>query len=149
MLRVGRRRITAPIPERRQWHHPQKNKDLVRRHFEAIEQQDRRACADTLAEDLVFHQGVETHRGVEWFTNHWKGFYEAVPDASVTIDEIIAEDDQVAVRFTNVGTTDAEIPGFESTGTEIEFSSHLTARVEAGVFAELWVVAEQPQPVSQ
>lgn len=125
------------------------NKALVRRHFQAINDQDWAACADTLAENVVFHQGGEMHRGLDWFTNHWKGFYDSVPDASIFIDDLLAEDDRVAAGITNVGTNTGEIPGIESTGTELEFSSHLIARIDDDSITELWVVAEQPRPTSQ
>lgn len=122
---------------------------LVRRHFEGITNQNWGMVADTIAEDIVFHQGGRTHHGRDWFTNHWQDVYETIPDASVTLDHLIAEDDRVVVRITTVGTTHSEIPGIESIGTEVEFSSQIIARVGDGALAELWVVAEQPRPVSQ
>lgn len=125
------------------------NKDLLRRHFEAVNDQDWTGCADTLAEDVVFHQADNTHQGADWLTGHYQEFYEAFPDARISIGAIIAEDDKVAARITNRGTTDRVIPGIDSLGTEVEFSSHLIGRVEDGVLAELWVVAEQPRPASQ
>lgn len=126
----------------------EENKDLVKRHFEAINRQDWKACTDTLAEEIAVHQGGKTHHGVEWYRNHLEDFYDAIPDASININEILSEGDKVAVRITNLGTTDGEIPGIKSSGTAVEFSSHLIARVEDGVLTELWVVAEQPRPVS-
>lgn len=121
------------------------NEDLVRRHFEAINERDWENCADTVADDVTVHQAGETRRGVEWFTEHWKAFYETFPDASISIDEILADDERIAARITNTGTNDTAVPGIESTGTEVVFSTHLIARVEDGVLAELWVVAEQPR----
>ena len=125
------------------------NKGLLRRHFEAVNDQDWAACVDTLAEDIVFHQAGNTHRGAEWLTEHYEEFYEAFLDPGITIDDLLAEGDRVAARITNTGTTDGEIPGIDAPGTEIEFSSQLIARVENGVLAELWVVAEQPWPASE
>lgn len=95
------------------------NEDLLRRHFTAINEQDWAGCADTLAEDITVHQAGEAFVGVEWFTNHWRNFYETIPDANIAIDEMLAEDDKVAIRITNTGTNDGELPGIESTGTDI------------------------------
>lgn len=121
---------------------PQENKELVRRHFEALNEQDWERCADTLTADIAFHQSGETHHGVGWYMDHLKEFYDDIPDASVTIDDMIAENDRVAVRITNTGTHVGEIPESDTTGTEIEFTSHFIARIEDDTIAELWVVAE-------
>lgn len=127
----------------------EENEELVRRHFEAINDQNWEAYAETLAEHTVTHQGGETRHGIERATNHLKDFYDAIPDASITINELLTDGDKVPVRITNTGTNDRDLPGIESTGTEIEFSSHLIARVEEGVLAERWVLAERPRPASE
>ncbi|MFB6253729.1 MAG: ester cyclase [Halobacteriaceae archaeon] len=111
--------------------------------------QDWMACADTLADDVVVHQGGRTHHGIELFITHWKNYYDAIPDACIHIDDILAEGDQVAARITNTGTNEEELPSIDSTGTKIEFSSQLIAKIEDRTITELWIVAEPPRPTSE
>lgn len=121
---------------------PQENKELLRRHFEALKEQNWDRCANTVSKDIAFHQSGETHHGVDWLIAHYQDFYDTFPDAKITVDALLADDDRVAARITNHGTPEGEIPGVESTGTEIEFLSHFIARVEDDTIEELWVVAE-------
>lgn len=50
-----------------------------------------------------------------------KAFYEAFPDFSHVIDEIIAEENKVAIRFTQHGTHTGEGIGIPATGKKVEY----------------------------
>ena len=58
------------------------------------------------------------------------GFVTALPDLEWTFDEVIAEDDRVAARWTTRGTLDGDLLGFAATGMPVEFTgiSFLTIR---------------------
>src|ERR1043166_8827885 len=47
------------------------------------------------------------------------GFYAGIPDAMHTIDEVVAADDQVAVRFTINGTHTATFMGIPASGRRV------------------------------
>jgi len=50
-----------------------------------------------------------------------KGFYEAFPDLTHVEDEIIAEADKVAVRYTQHGTHTGDFDGIPATGKQVVF----------------------------
>lgn len=129
--------------------HRDDTEGVLRRHYEAVDDQNWGECSATIAPDIVFHQAGETHGGDDWLIDHYKDFYHTFPDANVSIDELLAEGDRAAVRITNTGTHEGDIPDLEPTGEEIEFSSHIFARVDEGVLVELWVVAEQHRLLQQ
>jgi steroid delta-isomerase-like uncharacterized protein len=50
------------------------------------------------------------------------GFVTALPDLEWTFDEVIAEGDRVAARWTTRGTHDGDLLGFAPTGKPVEFT---------------------------
>src|SRR5215217_6839939 len=51
-----------------------------------------------------------------------EGFATALPDLEWTFDEVIAEGDRVAARWTTRGTHDGDLLGFTATGKPVEFT---------------------------
>lgn len=119
----------------------QDNKELVRRHFSAINNRDRDAVARIHAEDVVVHGGGRDEReleGIDAVLQLWWAQLEAVPDLTDTIDMLLAEDDRVAVRYTTTGTHEGEFLGIEPTGETVAATSMAVVRVENGKLAEWW-----------
>jgi predicted ester cyclase len=65
---------------------------------------------------------------------------QAFPDGGVTIEEVIAEEDKVAVRFTYRGTHQGELMGIAPTGTQVTVSGMDINRIVEGKIAERWAV---------
>lgn len=117
---------------------PETNKDLVRRHFEAINERDRESVAELHTDDVVVHGGGRVLEGIEAVVQSWWAQLEAVPDLTDTIDMLLAEDDKVAVRYTTTGTHEGEFLGIEPTGEKVEATSMAVVRVENGKLTEWW-----------
>ncbi|SER81228.1 ester cyclase [Natrinema salaciae] len=100
------------------------------------------AIDDLLAEDFVQHSPWEPSelRGRDEFKRQIRDFHAAFPDLHGTVDDIVAEGDTVANRFTMHATHRGEFMGVEPTGNEIELVGTIFARVEDGRIAERWVV---------
>jgi steroid delta-isomerase-like uncharacterized protein len=64
------------------------------------------------------------------------GFVTALPDLEWTFDEVIAEGDLVAVRWTTRGTHDGELLGFAPTGKPVEFTGISFFTVRCGKIVE-------------
>ena len=76
----------------------EEHKDVVRRFFEAFSRHDVEGAAALVTEDVVNHRSTLNGReGVREELAYW---YAAFPDAAVTVEDLVAEGDQVAVRIT-------------------------------------------------
>jgi predicted ester cyclase len=64
------------------------------------------------------------------------GFLTALPDLAWTFDQIIAEGDQVAARWTIRGTHDGELLGFAATGNPVEYMGISFFAVQCGKIVE-------------
>lgn len=80
------------------------------------------AIDELLAEDFVQHSPWEASelRGRGEFRQQVREFRAAFPDLEGTVDEVIADGDRVANRFTMRATHEGEFMGVEPTGKTVE-----------------------------
>jgi predicted ester cyclase len=101
-----------------------KNKALMRRIYEEMWNR-----ADlSIAAEIFDHPD-----GVERFVSH---FLLSFPDLQHTIEEVIAEDDRVAVRFSAYGTHTGQWLHFAPTGKAIQYTGITLARIAADKLIE-------------
>lgn len=119
------------------------NKELVRRHTEEIVNQGNFAAFDELyAPNFIFHEPtfpqVRTREDAKrWITQTLKIF----PDMRITIEDMIAEGDQVAGRFTFRGTDTRDTVGpgpHSATGKQFTVTGIIIARMANGQCVEMW-----------
>ena len=126
------------------------NKEIVRRYYEEALNEGRTDLLEELiAQDVVNHDPLsdetltpEEARGFEGFQRHVEVFHEAFPDGMVTLDEMIAEGDVVAARFTVEGTHEGRFGGFEPTGERVSETSMVFYRIEDGKIVERWLESD-------
>ncbi len=129
---------------------PAENKEIVRRYYEEAFNEERMDLLEELiAEDVVNHDPLsdetltaEEARGFEGFRRHVQVAHEAFPDATVTIDDMIAEGDEVAVRFTFEGTHEGRFGGIEPTGNRVSGSNMAFYRIEDEQIVERWLESD-------
>ena len=63
---------------------------------------------------------------------------DAFPDAHITINDLIAEDDKVVTRWTGSGTHQGALPGIPATGKKVSIDGISIDRISRGKFVELW-----------
>jgi steroid delta-isomerase-like uncharacterized protein len=117
----------------------EQNKALIRRGFEEFVNRKNLAPVDELiAPNFVgYYSGVpEPVRGREGFKQLISMYHSAFPDLKVTIDDMIAEGDKVAVRLNFRGTHQGELMGIPPTGKPIALTAINIFRVEGGKAAE-------------
>jgi predicted ester cyclase len=118
------------------------NKAQVRRLLEeGFSQGNTEVVDDVLNPDFVCYdpnsesgevRGSETIKGeIEYFRN-------AVPDLTYTIEDQIAEGDQVVTRYIASGTHQGEFFGVAPTGEQITMSGIMIDRFEGGKMVEEW-----------
>jgi steroid delta-isomerase-like uncharacterized protein len=125
------------------------NKALIRAHYEATTNAFKPAVIERqVAEDFVDHDnpGVAGPDGVK---AHIKGLRTAFPDLNVSIEDIVAEGDLVAVRGTWRGTHQGEFRGVPAIGRKVEFSGMVFWRVAGGQIRERWGLVDVPTLMRQ
>lgn len=112
------------------------SKEVVRRWLEAYSRHDLEALAAATAEDLIHHN--TTNQGREGVVDEARYWFDAFPDASVSIEDMIGEGDKVAVRVRASATNAGAFLGAPATGRKVDFEEMHVMRVEAGHVAEIW-----------
>ena len=68
-----------------------------------------------------------------------QGFITTAPDQHVTIQQLVAEGDRVALLAAYTGTQTGPMGAFPATGNSFESPFLAMFRIEAGRLAELWI----------
>jgi len=116
----------------------EENKDIVRRFWGVWEQGNIGLVDELLAPDYVNHSpGIpgqpEGREGVKAVVSM---FRSGMPDLEVQIDDMIAEDDKVVVRYTIEGTHEGDLFGVPPTGRRVSIESITIERVSEGKIRE-------------
>jgi predicted ester cyclase len=80
--------------------------------------------------------------GPQAFRDYYAAIRSAVPDARYEVDDLIAEDDKVVVRWRLLGTHKGRFKGIAPTGRPIVLKGIAIYRVERGRLMERWVVSD-------
>jgi steroid delta-isomerase-like uncharacterized protein len=121
----------------------EENKALVRRLIEEVWNQGNLAIFNELyAPDFIFHDPGLPHVRTREEDKQWiAGILKAFPDFQITIEDLIAEEDQVVVRLTGRGTNTGDILApspHPATGKHVTITGNAIARIANGQFVEIW-----------
>lgn len=119
------------------------NKALVRRLIEVVWNQGNLSIFDELyAPNFIFHDPGLPHVRTREEDKQWiAGILKSFPDFHITIEDVIAEGDQVVVRMTGRGTNTGDLlaPGPRSaTGKQVTITGMAIARIFNDQFVEFW-----------
>lgn len=120
---------------------PEEIKRLVRRDPEEIWTEGNvEAIEDLFAPDFVLHDPTSPGeiRGREAYRETVETFREAFPDAEYTVEDVLAEGEMAALRYTARATHRGTFMGFEATGEQVTVSGMEMYRVRDGEIVELW-----------
>ncbi len=124
------------------------NKALVSQLYEAIGANDEAAMAALMAADLEYYTPSKGER-----TGSPEGFFQGqranFPEATVTVDQLMAEGDMVAAYTSWTGTFQGDKAVFF--GEELDIPAGLTSdwvsavffRIECGKVSEVWPVSDR------
>lgn len=124
----------------------EENKVIVRRFFEELLSAGNLAVADELLAPTYvnYFPGLpEPVRGPEAFKHLVATYRAAFPDMHVVVDDLIAEGDTVAVRFTVRGTHQGEFQGLAPTGKSVTMPGQVFYHFVDGKIAEDRPVLDQ------
>ena len=111
----------------------EENKQLARRFFEEIWNQQDEAAIDRFASPDVAGNDPDFGTGRDEFHAHWKSWVAAFPDIHFEIVDIIAEGDQVLTRWVLTGTFEGELLGAQGDGRKIRVEGMSLDRFANGV----------------
>lgn len=121
----------------------EQNKKLARRISEGVFAEGDLDLLDELyAEDAVEYSTFEEQQGRTAIRESFEAFLAAFPDISQTVEDIVAEDDTVAMRIVSRGTHEGEFVGVEGIGKEIEVQQTAFVRIEDGKITERWLLPD-------
>ncbi len=119
---------------------PEDNKAIIRAYVETIFNQQQVDRADELvAPDYLDHAALPGQApGLEGAKKKWAMYLAGIPDLRVTVEELVAEGDKVAVRRSYEGTHQGELLGIPPTGRQVRVGGISIFRLAGGKIAEQW-----------
>jgi steroid delta-isomerase-like uncharacterized protein len=116
------------------------NKEVIRAYVETIFNQRQVDRAEELvAPDYLDHAALPGQApGLEGAKRKWGMYLVGIPDLRVTIEELVAEGDKVAVRRSYAGTHQGELLGIPPTGKQVRIGGISIFRLAGGKIAEQW-----------
>ena len=111
---------------------------------EAVNSGNLNAIRDLVAPDAVDHDPApDQGNGPEGFIQFFTMLRTAFPDMKVTVDHLVADDDNVAFAYTLTGTHSGDFLGVPATGKTIRARGMQITRFENGKQVERWGSSDQ------
>jgi steroid delta-isomerase-like uncharacterized protein len=125
------------------------NKTLIRAHYNAmINWFEPEAIRQQIADEYFDHQAGR-RMSAEDLIAYAQTMHAAFSELSVTLNDVIAEGERVAVRVTWRGTLVAPYCGIAPTGKRFEFTGIVFWRVREGRIVERWAEVEFSALIAQ
>jgi steroid delta-isomerase-like uncharacterized protein len=119
------------------------NKSVVRRFYAAVNGGDLDALDELVSEDYQTHPPLPGQPPGRDGLKYILGvFATGFPDVQLTVEDMIAEGDRVAARWTARGTHNGPFFGVPPTGRQAQFGGTDIFRVEGGKLVEAWHIEE-------
>lgn len=117
----------------------EENKIIVRKFFEEGPSKGNLNIAnELLSPDFALHVPLPAPSGIEGINEVITSCRAAFEHLNVTIEDMIAEGNNVAVRFTAHGVHKGDFMGLQATGKPITMTGIEVFRIKDGKIAELW-----------
>jgi steroid delta-isomerase-like uncharacterized protein len=120
---------------------PTDNKQIVQRFMdECWNQGNLNTVMELVANDCRYHDPVfpSLTSGAENIKNHIQTCRNGFPDLTFTIDDTIAERDEVVVHWTGTGTHKGQFLGMPPTNKKASVTGTSIFRIEGGKIVEEW-----------
>jgi len=123
----------------------EQNKVLIRNFFEEWNNRNIDILNEMYAPEAKYHHPSLGPASVS-FEEAFEGikmFWQAFPDLTVTIEELIAERNKVVVRIIGRGTHQGDLGGIPATGNKTEADAIEIFHVENGKIIEAWEISDR------
>jgi len=129
------------------------NKDIAASYFtEVVNKQNLRLLDSIFSPSYLSHEmdGSEKHIISDGsLTAHLNYLFHAFPDLRYDIDQLIAENDLVALTLTASGTQKGEFLGYPASNRKIIFRQMFFFRLSSGKITEGWNVVDKDGVIQQ
>ena len=116
------------------------NKNTANAYFEKLLNQGDFSVADAImAPDIQFHYPLGSWRDVDAVKQYIETFRTAYPDAQFIVAAMIAEGDQVSVRWSLTGTQTGSFKGQAPTGRKVNVPGMTAFDIADGKIREMWI----------
>jgi predicted ester cyclase len=118
------------------------NKAIIRRLIDEVWNQRKLDVLDEIfaPNAVIYDPSVPgLSRGPEGAKQYVRLFCAAFPDTQVTADDIFAEGDKVALRWSSRGTHKGELMGIAPTGKQVTVTGQAIYRLANGKIEEDWI----------
>ena len=111
----------------------------LRWHEDAINGHDLSVIDEIVADDVVHHAGTFPDGvGPDAVKRVLGALLTGFPDVKHTVEDVIAEGDEVVIRWSAEGTHQGEFQGYAPTGEHVTWTGINVFRIECGKIAEEW-----------
>ena len=119
----------------------EENKAIVRRYLDEFWNGNASVADEVIAQDYSAHDPGTPGRqgGVAGEKQTMAMYFEVFPDFRLQIEDMVAEGDRVAARWTVRGTQRGALPGLPPTGKTATISGISVYRLRDGQIAEHWL----------
>ncbi len=117
----------------------EENKQVAERVFEEIINKGNfEATNELVAEDYRLNEPTGLPPGREGLRTLTQAYRNGFPDIRMSVEDMIGEEDQVAVRWSASGTHRGEFMGIPPSGQKVEVKGITWLRFKEGKVAEEW-----------
>ena len=128
----------------------EQNKALIRRLFDEFVNKGNVQLADEIfADDVVDHGSPPERQGLAGVKESFAKMRAAFPDLQCTLDDLLAEGEQVHVRLTIRGTHHGNYAGIAPTGATITWTGMDDFRFANGKVVERWSERDRVTQIGQ
>jgi steroid delta-isomerase-like uncharacterized protein len=119
-----------------------RNEHLVRDYFQAVWNDGVLELFDTdvVSDGYVMHHQSDVDYSVEELREAWADWHRAFPDLSNEIEDLIATDDRVVVRYRFSGTHEGPVMDVPATRKRVETAGIVIFRLEDEQIVEAWAM---------
>jgi steroid delta-isomerase-like uncharacterized protein len=129
---------------------PQENIDALQHGWIRLRLRDLEGYL-ALYSNSVIHHGYSSRirPGVQGLREHYTALLKGLPDLRIEVEDVIAEGEKVAHRFTFFGTHRGEFLGVPATGKQISASGMQINLFSGGKCIEVWSVHDSYRFLAQ
>ncbi len=119
-----------------------KNKEIIKEFITMVFHNHDLGNLDGIMRDDYIQHNADVPQGKKGFIEFFEKCFEGVPDFRYTLKKIVGDGDIVMTFSTTTGTHSGEWIGQPGTGNKLEFDVVDIFRLQDGLIAEHWDVAD-------